>query len=54
MGSTLPSEMGEAMLLLNTGWSWQDLQETPLDIVDNVHEYLAAKARVDRANRRKK
>ena len=40
---SVPPEFAEAHLMLATGWSWRDLQETPADVVDRTWTYLAVR-----------
>jgi hypothetical protein len=34
----------EIAILLKTGWSWRELQETPADLVDALLEHISADA----------
>ena len=40
---SVPPDFAEAHLMLATGWSWRDLQETPADVVDRTWTYLAVR-----------
>ena len=39
----VPSEFAEAHLMLETGWSWRELQDTPADVVERTWVYLAVR-----------
>ena len=39
----VPSEFAEAHLMLATGWSWRELQETPADVVERAWVYAAVR-----------
>ncbi len=36
----LPEEFAEVHIMAATGWSWQELQNTPADVVENMVTYL--------------
>ncbi len=40
----VPSDFAEAHLMLETGWSWRELQDTPADVVERTWVYLAVRA----------
>ena len=39
----VPAEFAEAHLMLATGWSWRELQETPADVVERAWVYVAVR-----------
>ena len=39
----VPAEFAEAHLMLATGWSWRELQETPADVVERTWVYVAVR-----------
>ncbi len=39
----VPAEFAEAHLMLETGWSWHELQETPADVVERTWVYVAVR-----------
>ena len=39
----VPAEFAEAHLMLETGWSWRELQDTPADVVERTWVYLAVR-----------
>ena len=39
----VPLEFAEAHLMLATGWSWRELQETPADVVERTWVYAAVR-----------
>ncbi len=39
----VPSDFAEAHLMLETGWSWRELQDTPADVVERTWVYLAVR-----------
>ena len=39
----VPDEFAEVHIFAHTGWTWQELQETPADIVRKMAVYLAVK-----------
>ena len=39
----VPAEFAEAHLMLATGWSWRELQETPADVVERTGVYVAVR-----------
>ena len=43
----LPAQLDEVYLMAATGWSWQDLQATPADVVQKMAVYLAVKCARD-------
>ena len=38
-----PADFAEAHLMLATGWSWRELQETPADVVERTWTYVAVR-----------
>ena len=45
---TLPPDYADVALLAATGWTWQELQETPSDIVHRMRVYLAVQSVAER------
>ena len=41
MESRVPEAFEEAHLMWRTGWTWQQLQETPADVVELMSAYLS-------------
>ena len=39
----VPAEFAEVHLMLATGWSWRELQETPADVVERTWVYVAVR-----------
>lgn len=39
----VPADFAEAHLMLETGWSWRELQDTPADVVERTWVYLAVR-----------
>ena len=39
----VPSDFAEAHMMLETGWSWRELQDTPADVVERTWVYLAVR-----------
>jgi hypothetical protein len=44
MGSPLPGELTDTVLMLETGWSWQQLMETPPDEVEKMRILINKRA----------
>jgi hypothetical protein len=44
MGSPLPPELTDIIICKEMGWSWQELMDTPADVVDDVRVWLAKRA----------
>ena len=44
----LPSGYGDVALMESTGWTWQELQDTPEDVVRRMRVYLSVKSVVER------
>ena len=44
----LPAEYADVALMAATGWSWRDLQATPVDVVRRMQVYLAVRSVRDR------
>jgi hypothetical protein len=53
MGSTLPTRASIPQLLLDTGWTYQELMEQPADVVESMIELMSATARVQRQMRKR-
>jgi len=51
-GGTLPPELSDSVILLETGWSWAELMATPADVVDNVRMLLNKRALIIRERQR--
>ena len=44
----IPSGYGDVALMQSTGWTWQELQDTPEDVALRMQTYLSVKAAVER------
>lgn len=51
-GTALPPEMNDIVILLETGWSWHQLQSTPEWVVRDLKTLLQKRALVARERRR--
>ena len=46
-GNRIPTEYEVCQLMVLTGWSWGELQETPGDVVDRMRVYLSVKSVIE-------
>ena len=47
MSGKIPSGYGDVALMESTGWTWQELQDTPEDIVRRTQVYLSVQVVVE-------
>lgn len=45
----LPAELNDEAFLLRTGWTWQQLMDTPQDVVSKMILLINAEAEVSKA-----
>lgn len=52
MGSRLPAELADVVILLETGWTWQELMATPPEVVDDLRLFLNKRGLIIREKQR--